>query len=209
MPKVVIVPDEEGVCDYAAELVRRRIAAHRGERPFVLGLPTPGALAAGILQRIVRHVARGGLSFENVVTFCADEVCGVHRGHPGTTHAFLWAHLFRRIDIHPKNVHMLDGEAEDVHAECMEYEALLDRYPQPPQPQQPQLPPPPHQVTRQGSRGSDCSSEDKDKKAKSGLELLPMRMEGHTKGEYLHTYAPPTRRRASDDDDDEDPRGDR
>ena len=31
-------------------------------------------------------------------------------------------HLFAHIDIDPKNVHILDGNAEDLEAECAKYE---------------------------------------------------------------------------------------
>ena len=32
---------------------------------------------------------------------------------------------FQHIDINPKNVHILDGNAKDLEAECKEYERLI------------------------------------------------------------------------------------
>merc|ERR1711996_158618 len=45
--------------------------------------------------------------------------------HPESYHSFMWTHLFKHIDIKRENVHILDGNAEDVDAECQAYEAAI------------------------------------------------------------------------------------
>lgn len=51
---------------------------------------------------------------------CAqDEYVGLPEDHPESYHSFMWKHLFRHVDIKPENVHILDGNAKDLEAECM------------------------------------------------------------------------------------------
>jgi len=37
----------------------------------------------------------------------------------------MWNHLFKHIDIDPKNAHILDGNAPDLQAECDKFEKLI------------------------------------------------------------------------------------
>jgi glucosamine-6-phosphate deaminase len=37
----------------------------------------------------------------------------------------MWESLFRHIDIQPQNVNILDGNAQDLEAECRQYEAKM------------------------------------------------------------------------------------
>merc|ERR1712150_433967 len=45
--------------------------------------------------------------------------------HKESYHHFMFHNLFKHIDIDPKNVHILDGNAKDLVAECNEYERLI------------------------------------------------------------------------------------
>jgi glucosamine-6-phosphate deaminase len=55
-----------------------------------------------------------------------DEYRGLGREHPNSYHAFMRKYLFDHIDIPMENVHLPDGEAVSVEAECGRYEALID-----------------------------------------------------------------------------------
>ncbi len=44
------------------------------------------------------------------------------RDHEQSYHTFMHKHLFAHVDIDPKNVHILDGNAENLEAECEKYE---------------------------------------------------------------------------------------
>jgi len=37
----------------------------------------------------------------------------------------MWRHFFSHVNIHPNNVHILDGNAPDLEVECVEYEAKI------------------------------------------------------------------------------------
>ena len=45
-----------------------------------------------------------------------------NRDHEQSYHSFMHKHLFAHIDINPKNVHILDGNAENLEAECATFE---------------------------------------------------------------------------------------
>lgn len=47
------------------------------------------------------------------------------RDHPESYHYFMWNNLFKFIDIDPANVHILDGNAPDLVAECAQYERKI------------------------------------------------------------------------------------
>lgn len=65
------------------------------------------------------------MSFENVVTFNMDEYVGIPRDHAESYHSFMWKHFFSHVNIHPSNVHILDGNAPNLEAECVAYEDAI------------------------------------------------------------------------------------
>ncbi|KAJ4293871.1 Glucosamine-6-phosphate isomerase (Glucosamine-6-phosphate deaminase) (GNPDA) (GlcN6P deaminase) [Collariella sp. IMI 366227] len=93
-------------------------------QPFVLGLPT-GSTPLGVYKALVQKYKAGQVSFENVVTFNMDEYIGIPRDHPESYHSFMWKHFFSHVNFHPSNVHILDGNAPDLEAECVAYEAAI------------------------------------------------------------------------------------
>ena len=54
-----------------------------------------------------------------------DEYVGIERDHPQSYHHYMWSTLYRHIDISPQNVHILDGNAADLDAECESYEKKM------------------------------------------------------------------------------------
>ncbi|CAG8513531.1 6574_t:CDS:2 [Racocetra fulgida] len=40
----------------------------------------------------------------------------------------MWHHLFKHIDILPQNVHILDGNADDLEEECRQYEEKIKSF---------------------------------------------------------------------------------
>lgn len=109
--------------DYIVDAIRRK--AQHTDRPFVLGLPT-GSTPLATYKRLVELHRAGEVSFRNVVTFNMDEYVGLAEEHPESYHSFMWHNFFQHIDIDPKNVHILNGNAEDLDAECEAYEAAIE-----------------------------------------------------------------------------------
>lgn len=47
------------------------------------------------------------------------------RNHPESYHFYMWNNFFKHIDIDPENVHVLDGNAPDLVAECNNFEKKI------------------------------------------------------------------------------------
>lgn len=124
--RVVIRQDAEDVAKWVAFYVKARIEAFKptAERPFVLGLPT-GSTPIATYRHFVELHRAGQLSFKHVITFNMDEYVDLKRDHPESYHSFMWTHLFKHIDILPANVHILNGNAPDLKAECVAYEEAI------------------------------------------------------------------------------------
>ncbi|KAI8578722.1 hypothetical protein K450DRAFT_245194 [Umbelopsis ramanniana AG] len=126
--RLIIREDYDEVSNYVANYVKERIKqfAPTADRPFVLGLPT-GSSPIGTYNKLVDFFKSGELSFEHVITFNMDEYVGLPKNHPQSYHTFMWTNLFAHINIKAENVHILDGNAPDLDAECKEFEAKIAR----------------------------------------------------------------------------------
>jgi glucosamine-6-phosphate deaminase len=124
--RFIIRDDAEAASTHVASYIVDRINhfAPTPAHPFVLGLPT-GSTPLGVYKSLVERYKAGEVSFENVVTFNMDEYIGIPRDHPESYHSFMWKHFFAHVNIHPTNVHILDGNAPNLEAECVEYEAKI------------------------------------------------------------------------------------
>ena len=78
-------------------------------------------------DELIRMYRNGEVSFKNVVTFNMDEYVGLPVEHPESYHSFMFKYLFDHIDINPKNIHILDGNAPDLAAECENYEKAIEK----------------------------------------------------------------------------------
>lgn len=54
-----------------------------------------------------------------------DEYVGIPRDHPESYHSFMWKHFFSHVNVHPSNVHILNGNAPNLEAECVAYEDAI------------------------------------------------------------------------------------
>ena len=124
--RLIIQPDYAKLSAWAANYVINRIneAQPTEEHPFVLGLPT-GSSPEGMYAELVKANKEGRVSFRNVITFNMDEYVGLPEEHPESYHSFMKRNLFDHIDIKPENVHLLNGNAKDLKAECAHYEQMI------------------------------------------------------------------------------------
>ena len=76
--KLIIKKDYNEMCTWAAQHIADAINNHKGERPFVLGLPT-GSSPLGVYKRLIEMYNEGKVSFKNVITFNMDEYIGLPR----------------------------------------------------------------------------------------------------------------------------------
>jgi glucosamine-6-phosphate deaminase len=124
--RVIIEQDYDRMSQWAAEHVIERINAFKptAEKPFVLGLPT-GSSPEGMYACLVKANKEGRVSFKNVITFNMDEYVGLPESHPESYHSFMARNLFDHIDIPRENIHILNGNAKDLAAECAHYEEMI------------------------------------------------------------------------------------
>ncbi len=124
--RLIIQPDYGRVSKWTANYVAKKIidANPTPEHPFVLGLPT-GSSPLGMYKELINLNRQGVVSFANVVTFNMDEYIGIPKSHPESYHSFMWNNFFSHIDIKAENVNILNGNAEDLEAECERYEQKI------------------------------------------------------------------------------------
>ncbi len=124
--KVIIRDHESEAALWVADRIANAIKAKAkiSDKPFVLGLPT-GSTPLKVYAELVRKVKAGELSFKNVITFNMDEYVGLPVEHPESYHSFMYNNLFNHIDIPRENIHILDGNAPDLAAECASYEEKI------------------------------------------------------------------------------------
>ena len=122
--EVIIRPTD----DAAAQLVARVIAKELRANPHrVLGLAT-GRTMESVYRVLVRMHRKEGLDFSLCSTFNLDEYVGLAPGDPHCYRHYMNEHLFRHVNIDPRNTHLPNGQAPDLDAECRGYEAAIARF---------------------------------------------------------------------------------
>ena len=124
--KVIIRNNAKDAALWVAHRIAGAIVAKAkvSEKPFVLGLPT-GSTPLDVYAELVRMNKAGEVSFKNVITFNMDEYVGIPVDHPESYHSFMYRNLFDHIDIPRANIHILNGNAPDLAAECASYEEKI------------------------------------------------------------------------------------
>jgi glucosamine-6-phosphate deaminase len=119
--EVIILPDAESVGCLAARIVARVLR----ERPQpVLGFAT-GSTPLPLYRELIRMYRAGEIDFSRATSFNLDEYVGLPPDHPQSYRQFMQNNLFAHINIDPSRVHIPDGNAADIPAECARYEQLI------------------------------------------------------------------------------------
>lgn len=108
--------------DYVVEKINN--FAPTANKKFVLGLPTGGTVV-DMYACLCEANREGKVSFRHVVTFNMDEYVAIAKTHPESYYAYMHRNLFDHIDINPKNVHILNGNAANLEGECAAYETAI------------------------------------------------------------------------------------
>ena len=105
----------------AADIIADKIK----EKPdSVLGLAT-GSTPLGIYRRLIEMYDKGELDFSKVKTYNLDEYIGIPENDPQSYHFFMNENLFRHINVRPENIHIPNGNAEDIDFEGREYDRMI------------------------------------------------------------------------------------
>jgi glucosamine-6-phosphate deaminase len=121
--EVIMQPTDQA----AAALVARIIVRELRARPhLVLGLAT-GKTMERVYGHLVRLHREEGLDFSLCRTFNLDEYVGVPPTDPNSYRFYMNHHLFRHVNIDPRNTHVPNGLAENLDAECLHYENVIQQ----------------------------------------------------------------------------------
>lgn len=115
--EIIIQATPQAATEVAARLIARLL---RAKPDAVIGLAT-GSTPLLLYRTLIAM----GLDWSRVTTFNLDEYIGLPREHPQSYHSFMWANLFRHVNIAKGRVHIPDGNAEDVLRSCAEYEERI------------------------------------------------------------------------------------
>ena len=115
--EIIIQPTQQAATEVAARIIARLL---RDKPAAVLGLAT-GSTPLALYQRLVAM----NLDWSRVTTFNLDEYIGLPRDHAQSYHSFMWENLFKQINIAKENVHIPDGNAQDIPRFCREYEERI------------------------------------------------------------------------------------
>jgi glucosamine-6-phosphate deaminase len=119
--EVIIRPDPEQVARLSAQLIAQRL---RAKPDLVLGLAT-GRTMERVYTELVGMHRRGRLDFRACRTFNLDEYIGLTAADVHSYRYYMNQHLFKHINIDPRNTHVLNGVATDVKAEAARFEAAI------------------------------------------------------------------------------------
>jgi glucosamine-6-phosphate deaminase len=121
--EVIIRPSPEEASSFVAKIIARDL---RNNQNLVLGLAT-GRTMESVYRILARMHAEEGLDFSLCRTFNLDEYVGLPADDAHSYRHYMEEHLFRHVNIDPRNVHLPDGMASSLEEECQEYEKAIER----------------------------------------------------------------------------------
>ena len=128
LPTRIFRAEDDGA-EYVACRVAERINAHRGPKPFVLGLTT-GQTPVGMYRKLLSLCREGKVSFANVAVFSLDEFYPIDPREQQSRNYRIREELIDHINIKPENVHFPDGAIPigETARFCRDYEARIEQY---------------------------------------------------------------------------------
>lgn len=121
MIRVLIVRSYE---ELSLEAALRIADVVKSKPDAVLGFAT-GSTPIGCYRELIRLHRVEGLSFSRVSTFNLDEYVGLPPEHPQSYHYYMFQNLFNHVDVKREKIHIPNGLAEDLEAECRRYEEAI------------------------------------------------------------------------------------
>jgi glucosamine-6-phosphate deaminase len=119
--EIIIQPTPADGSIIAARIIAKLV---RSKPDCVLGLAT-GSTPIPTYRELVRMHREDGLDFSKVTTFNLDEYVGLPPEHAQSYHAFMDEHFFSHVNVPRARIHIPDGMAADIPAECARYEASI------------------------------------------------------------------------------------
>jgi glucosamine-6-phosphate deaminase len=121
--EAIIRPTEEEAALLLARILAAELKAHPS---LVLGLAT-GRTMESVYRLLVQMHRDEHLDFSLCRTFNLDEYVGLASTDPRSYRHYMEEHLFSHVNLDKRNTHLPDGMAEDLAAECQNYEDKIKR----------------------------------------------------------------------------------
>lgn len=119
--KIINARDYQELSQKAAEMIIKQIKTKPNS---ILGLAS-GNTVIGLYRELGRAYQAGQISFIEASTFNLDEYVGLAVDEKNSCHYHMDEHLFKQTDFKVENIHLPNGVAEDLEAECVCYENLI------------------------------------------------------------------------------------
>ena len=92
----------------------------------VLGLAT-GSTPIKTYEYLVNKFNKDAVDFKKVKTFNLDEYIGLGKNDSQSYRFFMDKHLFSKVNIKEKNIHIPNGLAKNITKECKRYEKEIEK----------------------------------------------------------------------------------
>jgi glucosamine-6-phosphate deaminase len=122
--EVIIQPNQEAAAALVSRIVTRELRANPN---LVLGLATGQTMECVYRHFVLLHQTEK-LDFSLCRTFNLDEYVGLFPSDPNSYRYYMNHHLFRHVNIDPRNTYLPNGLANDLDEECRRYEATIKRF---------------------------------------------------------------------------------
>lgn len=119
---IIIAEDYYDMSRKAANIVSAQIILFPRS---VLGLAT-GVTPIGMYQKLIEWHHKGDIDFSMVQTVNLDEYIGLSKEDKRSYNYFMQQNFFNSININPKNVMIPNGLADDIMAECRQYDCRIN-----------------------------------------------------------------------------------
>ncbi len=111
----------QGVADFVAQRMLNQILT---KPDACLGLAT-GSTMEPIYQRLIQLLEQSSPSLSQLTTFNLDEYVGLGKSHPQSYYYYMCHHFFSHVSIPEERIHLPNGKAADLDAECQRYTAAI------------------------------------------------------------------------------------
>ena len=120
--RIIITDSYEEMSKVAARIVAGQLYLKPNS---VLGLAT-GSTPEGMYANLVKVHQSVGLDFSEVISFNLDEYIGLDKENEQSYYYFMHKHLFDHVNIKPENIHIPNGNPENLEEECKKYDKLIE-----------------------------------------------------------------------------------
>jgi glucosamine-6-phosphate deaminase len=121
--KTIFVKDYDQMSKKAYEIIKEVIETK--EEPVIS--MTTGGSPRGIFKLLVEGI-NNGLDIRNTTIMNLDEYRGP-KDAVYTVKTFMYKNFYNLINAEPKNIFLIDGEAQDTDKEIARYKEILNQYP--------------------------------------------------------------------------------